>query len=296
MKNIFIINPSAGKGREVKYLIEAIQKYMSDAIIYELNARDDASEVVKSYISDELMCIYACGGDGTINRVLNGIVNKDNVYLGIIPIGTGNDFIKSLPYSKDEMIDINSYQNPLIQPCDIFSINQCYFGINTVSAGLDVTIAKNVDKFKGIHFKETTIPYYMSLLYSLGSGLNNYYKIFIDDKLIHNDNYTFVVCGNGGYYGGGYHPTPDSKVDDGILDMCLIKKVTRTKILSVAKSYKEGTHVRFKDIVSIYKGHTLKIIADKNVPLNIDGEVIEFKNPKIEIIHHGIKLCLPNMK
>lgn len=297
MKHIFIVNKLAGKGDKINNLINQINQLYVDED-YKIELVDDqyaAKDVLKKYDNKNSYIIYACGGDGTLHEVVNAIkhLNFEQVKLVIIPIGTGNDFAKSLGLSKQKLINLNNYKNNIKLNIDLLKVNNSVYGINTVSAGLDVKIAKNVYKFKKLPFKDSTFPYYLSLINSMMSKITSNFKLQLDDQVIDYNDYTFVVASNGLYYGGGYLPNPDAQFDDGLIDVCLIKKVSRLKITVLENKYKEGTHIDYKDIVEQYRCKKIKIIADDLVYLNIDGEVKSFKNPEIAIENHSLKIIIP---
>lgn len=296
MKHVFIINPKAGKFNLEQMQSKINEVFRSYDYVIEVTKKEkDATLIARRYAQTGLdLCIYACGGDGTINEVVNGMYEYSNAKLAVFPIGTGNDFIKAFDdLSHSAFLNINYYKNAKQTPCDLIKIGN-YVGINTASVGLDVDIAKNVNHFKNLPFAKGVIPYYMSLFYSMASSLGHEYNLLIDGKSIGKDVYTFVVAGNGKYYGGGFCPSPYASINDGYLDVCLIKKVTRRKIVRLSGKYKKGTHVQYKDIVTLKRCKSLQILCNDILSINLDGEIIEAINPCIEILPAKIILCLPN--
>lgn len=298
MRHIFIVNPNAGKILKEKLIhqIEEVFKATDYRIIL-TKCEKDASAIAKRYASLGMeIRIYACGGDGTLNEVVNGMYEYENAYLGIIPIGTGNDFIKSLRgYRKEDFLQIDNYQNPTVKTCDVLDIDG-YICLNTTSLGFDVEVAKNVSKFKRLPLSKDIVPYYLSLGNSLLSSLNHTYNVILDGKAIGKENYTFVVACNGNYYGGGFCPCPDAQLDDGYIDVCLIKKVSRLKIIRLANAYKKGKHVKYTDIVEMRQVKKMQVLCDDILTMNVDGEIITKVNPSIQILPHKIKLILPNLE
>lgn len=298
MKHVFIVNPAAGKTNQFKMLSEKIAQCfeVGTYLILETKCKGDATHIAKRFAQmGEDICLYACGGDGTINEVLNGIYQYPNACLGIIPIGTGNDFIKSIPsLEKKHFLDINAYVDGVKMPCDIIVVNDKAL-INTASVGLDVSIASNVEKFKKLPLLKGRTPYYLGLLNSMFSSMSKKLKIVIDGEVYDYQEYTFVVVCNGKYYGGGYCPCPDAIIDDGYMDICMIKKVSRNKILRLSGKYKKGTHIEYDKLVNVKRAKTIQIIADEKVFLNLDGEVISKTNPHIKLIPNGVTLYLPNV-
>ena len=127
------------------------------------------------------------------------------------------------------------------------------------------------------------------MLHSLTSN----YRIKIENHIFDGD-FTFLVCGNGKYYGGGYCPVPNAKVDDDKMDICYIKKVSRRKILALSHKYKTGTHVRYKDLVHVFQHNELEILSpNKKIPVNLDGEIQVYDSLKIRLSDKKVKFVLP---
>lgn len=296
MKHVFIINPKAGKLKLQQLQNKINTVFRSCDYVIEITKKaKDATTIARRYAQSGLeLCIYACGGDGTLNEVVNGMYQYDNVKLAVLPTGTGNDFIKSFDdLSREDFLNMAYYKKAREIPCDLIKVGQ-HIAINTVSAGFDVDIAKNVSHFKDLPFAKGVIPYYLATIYSMFSSLSHEYTILIDGKSIGKNMYSFVVAGNGRYYGGGFCPSPHASINDGKLDVCFIKKVSRRKIILLSGKYKKGTHLQYHDIISLRQCQSIQILSDDIVSLNMDGEVVDCANPCIELLKRKITLCLPN--
>lgn len=297
MKHIFIINSQIKKRKrkklynEIATLLKGEQVEIKETT-YAGQAKDFAKEVSSS---KENIRIYACGGDGTLHQIINGIQDFSNIELAVIPLGTGNDFVKSFsPLKKQDFLQLNNYIQARSCSCNLLDVNG-YYAINTASIGLDVKIAKNVDKFKFFSFLGSAVPYYLGLLYSFMHSLSSVYKVKIGNEVLE-DEFTFLVCGNGKYYGGGYCPVPDAKIDDDKMDICLIKKVTRRKILSLSHKYKLGTHTSYRHLVSIYQTNSFEVLSpSQNISVNLDGETQVCDHLKIKVADKKINIVLPNI-
>ena len=148
MKHVFIINSTARK-HDQERLLRQIRDQFPDAQVLFTQHVGHARE-----LADQAACscrsirVYACGGDGTLHEVVNGLIGHDNAQLAVIPIGTGNDFVKTFaPITPEQFCTLANYQEAEAMPCDVLMIDgqAC---INTVSAGLDVKVAYHVSKFK----------------------------------------------------------------------------------------------------------------------------------------------------
>lgn len=295
-QHVFIINPNARKQDQEELLrqIEVLAK-QADCRIEMTNRRGHAKELAKQYAqSGQPTRIYACGGDGTLHEVVNGILGFANVELAVVPIGTGNDFVKAFDWMKrEDFLQLAHYAEAQTRWCDVLMVND-QASINTVSAGLDVKVAYHVDKFKKLPKAHGVIPYYLGLLVSMMGRISETFRVEIDGQPIQRQSYLFVVAGNGKYYGGGFCPTPFAIINDGQMDICLIKKVSRARILRLSGKYKRGTHVDYTDLATITRAKGLRIDTEgKRISLSLDGELYETADPRITIQTRAIRLALP---
>ena len=102
----------------------------------------------KYALSNEPVHLYVCGGDGTLHEVINGCAEKENVTISVIPIGTGNDFVKYFEgLKREDFLNLANYSDPEYMDCDLIKVNGEY-SINTVSFGFDVEVARQVNALK----------------------------------------------------------------------------------------------------------------------------------------------------
>ena len=114
MRHLFIINKNAGKNKKNLPVLEKIEKQQGDNVVIRYTEKaQDATDIAREFVSesDEFVRVYACGGDCTVNEVLSGIYDLDNCALGVIPIGSGNDFIRSFDGEKEDFRDIERMMN-----------------------------------------------------------------------------------------------------------------------------------------------------------------------------------------
>ncbi|MBE6762433.1 MAG: diacylglycerol kinase family lipid kinase [Ruminococcaceae bacterium] len=296
MKYVFIINPTAGKGKLQAPFVESVKEYFNKSggeyEIFYTSKQGEAMEYSKKLAqSGEELRIYACGGEGTAYEVLNGIYGYDNVTLGVVPCGSANDYIsyysdKELFLDVPALIDGDELEVDLIKMGDKYALNSC-------SIGMDAMVASHMSKFKKWPFVSGKMAYVLALIYTFFSKMGVNLKIKIDDgeKIIEQKS-LFAVVANAPYYGGGFYPTPKAEPFDGILDYSVISVVKRLKILSLLDDYRAGTHVGL-DICKIGTCQKLEVVADREVPINMDGEITYSNKATFEIVKKGIKLVLP---
>ena len=276
MKHIFVVN-TFGKDNVVdiyRKIKSVAERHGLDYEI-EMNSRHLSTDIIlKSYQKGQNI-IYAVGGDGMINKVLNSIVGTDNI-LSYIPYGTGNDLDKTVIETlEDEYNDV-----------DIAKINDKYF-INVACFGIDADIA-NDERF--IHNK--MIPksqrYNAGVLYHFLKYKPRHMKVKFEDETI-DDKFSTVVVANARYYGGGYKIGASSLIDDGKLNVYLADDLNKISMAKLITSTRDGSHENNKHVRKILTDK-LTIECDNIIGSNIDGEAFEGETFNIEVIRKGIKL------
>ena len=276
MKWIFIVNKAAGNGKSKK-VVNNIIKYCNnkeiDYLVHYTRCSGEATTIALKY-KKEKNIIFAVGGDGTVNEVLNGIVNTKNI-LSVIPAGSGNDFYKTLKMYPDGMVK-----------CDIGKINDIYF-LNTVCFGIDADVANNIDymRMRGIPANKL---YIASILNTLFKFKFKKLSFKINDVDMSGEFTTLVVC-NGRFYGNGFKVSPKSKIDDGLLDTYYVDKLSKGKLINLLFKLKSGLH---ESSPFVHKKLTKEVIVktDKNLVANIDGEKYLSNEFKIKIVRKPIHI------
>lgn len=300
MKDVFIINPYSGKKEQYALIQQIKENFQGRRIIIEkTKSPGHAQFIAQKYAlkTEEEVHLFVCGGDGTLHEVVNGMAHAKHVFLSVLPTGTGNDFIKSFPaLSREDFLNLSRYDQPEEMECDLLKVNGEYV-LNTASIGFDVHVADYANKYKKFIPVGGILPYYMGMLASLRKPLGEMYNLQIDEQRYPEEKYTFLVFTNGCYYGGGYQPCPHALLNDGIMDICLIKDVKRTQIVSMARLYEKGEHVHYPELATITQGKTVHIDTNnQEIKMNLDGEIRCVKNPTIEIEPNAIRLLLPSVK
>ncbi|MCF0107303.1 MAG: YegS/Rv2252/BmrU family lipid kinase [Holdemanella sp.] len=296
MKTVFILNPISDSKGQYR-LMEEIKKNFKDKeyIIEKSKEPKNAMHIARKYALEQEEChIFACGGDGTIHEVANGIAGYKNVKLSVYPIGTGNDFVKYFEdHTKEDFLDLSRYKNAKEIQCDLLQVDGEY-AINTVSFGFDVFVAQHVNEFRDKLPIRGILPYYMGVVKSLTKPLYQTYRIQIDDIVLPTEEYSLVVFTNGRFYGGGYKPCPEARIDDGKQDVCLVKRVNILTIAKLIKKYEKGLHTEYKDLITITRANKTHIdTQNEGIPACLDGEIRPIKNPTIELKESMIRLVVP---
>lgn len=298
-KHFFIINPEAGKTDVSERIINEIQKVFKDKSesyeVYITKGENDATKFAKNVCetNNGNLRFYACGGDGTLNEVINGVVGFDNASVSVIPYGTGNDFINNFK-SNINFYDIEKQIESNEEKIDLLKVNNKY-AINLCNIGFDAKVANNMTKFKKIPFLNGQGVYTLSVFYSLLNKMHSYFNISIDDKENIEGDFLICVIANGMTYGGGYRGTPLAKINDGLIDVCIFKKVSRFKLLKLINIYKRGEHLENEEMKKYFiyrKCKTININSEKKLTVCIDGEILLEKNINVTVENNAINFLV----
>ena len=285
----FIVNPKANRGKvtkKVKTLEKLLTEREIDYAIHYTTAKGVATELAREFSSAPDSTVVAVGGDGTINEVLNGL-QVENANFGIIPSGSGNDFISAagIPTDTEKALDLILYGET--KPTD-FMLCGGIRGMNIIGTGIDVDILKRCRTFKVLKGK---LQYLVSLIISLLKF--EFYKFFIEknDEKVEQEG-LIVAVGNGSQFGGGIRMCPEAKIDDGLLDFVVAGKLKKSKIPGAFIKLMQGKILE-QDFTTFERRENVKITFDKPVTIQIDGELYENIDFDVSIVKGGLKLYRP---
>lgn len=300
MKHIFVINPNAGKKDRFEEISSLLKKY--DGIIdyetYRTTCKGDGREFVKNYLlthpKEETYRFYAIGGDGSLHDVVNGAYEFPNAEVACYPSGSGNDFIKNFD-NHEGFRNLDSLINGHVKKVDLLKANN-KVSINIFNYGFDGEVTFKMHRIKKWPLMSGKGAYNVAAFASLLLNMSTKMKITLDEEVIFDDKGLLIAVANGHTYGGGYKCAPESKVDDGLIDVCLIKKISRFKAPSLMSIYKRGEHISNKKLEGkvIYKKCKHVTIESPNpVAYAIDGEVFREKFIDITILPLALNFVLP---
>lgn len=297
MKHYFIINPTAGKKNSTDYIMTEVPKVLTNKEDYEIyvsKSREDSNNYIESVCKSltEDAIFYACGGDGTCYDVLNSIIDCPKAILAIVPVGSCNDFLKSYPEydftNMDKLINGNPVQ------VDVIKANDKY-AINVINAGFDARVNDDVCKMR-MKYTDVKKAYKKSVIKNLFHKLSDQVIIKDENGEIIDGKITLMAFGNGQFYGGGYRCAPNAKMDDGIIESIIVRKVSIFTFAKLIGKYKTGHHLsdpKFKKHIIYKKSSKVTIDSDNDVCFCLDGETVWAKHMELTIIPNKIRLLLP---
>lgn len=279
---MLIVNPEAGSGKTMKVLPQIENILRAKKVEYEFHFTQEpmhATELVNE-IGPKFDVIVAVGGDGTINEVINGVPDL-KIPLGMIPIGTGNDFARTccVPYNSiEEAIQI--LMNHDVKNIDIGEVNGRKF-VNVLGMGFE----GQVNLFgKKLQFIKGAFRYILAIGYTLIAYKRMPMKLTLDRKKYEDDIY-LVSIGNGWNVGGGLQLTPKAKLDDGLFDVCYVKEISRWRVI---KNFSKLTNGRVTELdeIEIYQAKHVKAESTEDIPFHFDGEIFDSKTKVLDIKLH----------
>jgi YegS/Rv2252/BmrU family lipid kinase len=300
-----IINPNSGKRKAEKdreIIFDILNKKKIHFVHYDTHSKLHAIELTHKLINEGINKILVVGGDGTLNEVVNGIFSQDTtptdqIILGLIPVGTGNDWGRLYNISTDYSRAIDTLINGKIisQDVGLATFNsgngtQSRYFMNIAGMGFDAKVANKVNEDK-INNKSGAILYIKNLLQILFKTSSIQYKITRDSHLMEKDVFSLCV-GIGKYNGSGMMQLPNSIPDDGLFDITIIKKISKIDVILNVKNLYDGTFVKHPAI-EMHTAKEMKIETIEPVQLELDGESVGFSPFTFRILERALNIIVP---
>lgn len=295
MTHLFIVNPAAGKRDRTEEIRAEVRRVCEPrGLPYEIAvsaAPGDCTRIAREAAQSGAPCrIYACGGDGTLNEVVNGAAGCPNVAVTHYAAGSGNDFVKIFgavePFRDLEaLIDGETAEFDLIRCNDDYVLNIC-------SVGLDARIGTQIAAYKRLPLVSGPMAYILSTVTNVIRGIGEHFVVELGDEIVDGLKTMICVC-NGRYYGGGFNPVPEADPCDGLLDVLLVEKVSRLKVAGVVGAYKAGRYRELPEIVRHVRTDKLTIRCDKPTAINLDGELRRSANIHIRVAAEKLRFFYP---
>lgn len=317
MKHLIIVNGGAGSIKDT----EAFKKEIDSAFvglnyeIYETTGPRSVIPFLKEYLSknNDILRVYACGGDGTIHEVVNAIAEFDNVQLAVYAAGTGNDFVKIYSEKQDydtivkEKMGAKRFQdwkalvNGDVIDIDISkmtgpSMKEPWYSINVINFGFDAIVGAkgNENKAKGI--KKPYGP--RAIIPAILGGRFNNIIVKADGEQLNKKKMLLASLGQGQWVGGQYHASPKSDNTDGLIDVVMLKCMSLMRLMiQYFGRYTKGEHLDNEKLMKriVYRrAKQIEIIGKKDIDICVDGEIIRGKEFKVEVLPKAIKFVIPH--
>ncbi|MFB6468540.1 diacylglycerol kinase [Cytobacillus sp. Hz8] len=287
-----IYNPTSGREIFKKNLPDVLQKLEHagyETSCHATTGAGDATVAAKIAVNRQYDLVIAAGGDGTINEVVNGLAEQEyRPRLGVIPVGTTNDFARALQIPRDILKAADIIARGETIPVDIGRINDKYF-INIAGGGRLTELTYEVpSKLKTMIGQ---LAYYLKGIEMLPSIRASDLKIEYDGKLFEGEAMMFLV-GLTNSVGGFEKLAPDSSINDGLFSLLILKKVNLAEFIRVATLAIRGEHINDSNVIYT-QANRIKVTSEEKVQLNLDGEFGGLLPAEFVNLYRHFEVCVP---
>ena len=313
MKHLIVFNAGAGKNNE---RADAFRAQINESFagldfeIYETEGPRTVIPFLKKYLAQhkDTVRVYACGGDGTVHEVVNGLVGFPNAELAILPVGTGNDFVKTYGVMNENVEEYRNFK-PLIegQPIEIDlskieggNLEEPWYSVNVINFGFDAIVGARGNYYKehglpaGV--KEGTNPYDYALKNdAMKHGRFNDIEVFADGEKLNEKQILLATLAQGQWVGGQFKCAPKSDNTDGLIDVCVLKTMTFLGLGMIIGTYTKGKHLDKKRKKIVYRqAKEIKMVGPEEFDVCVDGEMIRGQEFTVTVCPKAIKLVPPH--
>lgn len=310
MKTYFFINPAAGQGKGTERLAEEIRKAASDlqteCEIYFTEGVYDGQKRARKIaeeLNGEAARFYACGGDGTLNEIINGAYGFENIETGCIPIGTGNDTVRCFSEAGD-FRSVRAQLSGKSVPVDLIRYTgmiegrkQTRYCINMFNVGFDCNVVELAGRLKKKPLISGSFAYLLAILGMFIKKEGIRLKLTVDEEVLADGEVLLCAVAGGNYCGGGLKTSPQSDLTDGFFDVNIIKNIKRRQFLRLFPIYVKGKHLGMAGldhIITMKKCTHLKLTpASESFYLCADGEIRTAGEVEFEIVPAAVRFILP---
>ncbi len=301
----FILNPMSGKNlKQAKKSVAAMTEKIRTACqkrkisyrIYYTVAEGDATEYVRSMVktSQDRQRFICVGGDGTINEIVNSAPCNPNVEFGVIPHGSGNDFVRN--FENSELFsDIDAQLDGETVSLDLIKVND-YYCANMVNIGFDCSVVKEAARLKKMKLTTPGLSYIGGVVVALFKRYGTKMRLVFDDGDVIDSELLLTAIANGRFCGGGFKAVPLALLDDGLMDVAIIKKISRFTFIGLVGSYQKGTYLSNKkamEIITYKRIPHFKMEFEEPIPICIDGEIKGALTIDFSVVRNGFNFVIP---
>ncbi|MGE5550974.1 MAG: diacylglycerol/lipid kinase family protein [Bacteroidota bacterium] len=288
MRVKMILNPIAGRGRGQKVKDDLLAALRQSGVEFDAaftGQRGAGRLLARQAVADGFDLIIAAGGDGTVNEVVNGIAGSQAV-LGVLPLGTGNDFAAMMGMPKDLRVGLDRILHGPRLGVDLCRVNDRFFA-SSVGAGFDGEVCYTANH-KYRHLRGMAV-YILSVLSTILSYQPRRVKLTVDGREFDRE-ILLVAVVNSRTYGGGMLVAPDAAVDDGLFEICLADKMSPARVALNLPRFIKGNHLSLPEITMI-RGREIVLESQTPIYYQVDGEVMEDTRLTFRLIPLGLTVA-----
>lgn len=304
MRHVFIINPRAGKRNQTARIYEMADRLRSlhglDCACMLTDRPGGATEMARRLAeSGEELRLYACGGDGTVSEAANGLAGFANAAMTCIPTGTGNDFLKNFGPDMEKFRDAENLWDGPIFPLDLIDCNGRYC-LTIACSGIDAQVAEGVHLYSRSPLLNGRGSYLASVAANfLLRPIGHRWTVTLDGEIQEGD-FTLVSVCNGRHYGGGSTPVPEARMDDGVLNTILVRKVSKPAFARLFRVYSAGNYRQLPQIARSVTAREIRIQSEvEEIVTCLDGECFRSRSVILRLADKRVNFfgpagCDPN--
>lgn len=300
MKHVFVVNPCAGRRDCSDEIAARLDIEGIEAEIYVTSGPRDATRFVGQWLRDhagEEVRFYACGGDGTLNEVVNGVMSVENgagrVEVACYPCGSGDDFVRY--WQGKDFTDIAALVRGTAVPVDVMRLGDRY-GVNTLNYGFEAAVCHTMARVRRVPLLGGSMAYTSGIVASLATGRRNRCRVTVDGELWLDGEVLLLSVANGQYAGGGYHCAPKAKNDDGQLEVMAVTPMSVVRFAELIKYYKNGELLdreELRTMVRYRRGSSVVIDPLRDSYVATDGEIVPGRRFDVQCLHNAINFVIP---
>jgi diacylglycerol kinase (ATP) len=281
-----ILNPAADRGGAERSWGRARSELERSGAAFELvrtTRGGEATELAAAASRGVWRAVVAVGGDGTVQEVANGLLRGSAVGegppLGVIAVGSGNDFVKLLGLPRDRpRAAVRHLLEGTVRQVDVGRVGDRYF-TNGVGIGFDARVAveaRKIQRLRGLAI------YAWALVKVLRRHSTPWMRVELDGVVVADRELTLVTVGNGACHGGGFWICPGALIDDGLLEVCIADALSVRRLLPLLPRVMRGTHVGHP-AVEMHAARTIRITSREPVAVHADGEILSEGTTSLEM-------------
>ncbi|NNF33043.1 MAG: diacylglycerol kinase family lipid kinase [Saprospiraceae bacterium] len=288
---LIILNPVSGRGKNSR-IVDQLKIDFPDSDIRITEFKGHPYSIMKEEDLKPFSAAIAMGGDGTMHEVINGMMDREDgmkIPIGLIPGGTGNSFMHDLncldPQSAIRIIKEGNLKS--IDLAEIKMKDGIRHAYNIVGWGISVTINNLAEKWRKVGGQR----YNLAALYEIIRNPNWQVKIILDDVEIEGSFSFFLAC-NTIYSGNGMKVAPRAILDDGLIDVILLRQAQRRKLIGLFTKIFDGRHID-SPLIEYHQVRSFSITPQDDTVLNIDGQVEGHTPIEVQVLPKAIQVFYP---
>ena len=296
MKTRLIVNPVAGTDSapdHIAVINDRLRSRFGLMDVVTTRGEGDAAAAAENAVHQGYDHLFVGGGDGTLNEVLNGAARVPGglaaITIGVIPLGTGNDFATAIGLGQDIDTALTSLLKASAVSVDVGRLNDRSF-INVSAGGFVAEVSDAVDpRLKTLAGKLAYLIGGASVMFDhepVAARVVNGHGTSAEMRL-----HMFAVC-NSRLVGGGRLIAPDAVIDDGLLDVCLVETMPMLDFIALLRRVSDGEHVT-DSRVRYYRTAEAVLTFDRRIKVNTDGQVLEAQQCRYRILPRALRVLMP---